>query len=147
MDRWYVRGIYDTSSGVIDQKYRFAQKYTSPPAVSKDGQLFVTQESFALLNMAGQSIKIELTVPAQNGILRDYLHVVRFGLISIMIFGCIEQRMIQPKSLLKEENYPRHIQTSGPWIYWVEDDSIRGWNCESAEYDSIAAVVVDRIAT
>ena len=96
-------GIYDTSSGVVDQKYRFAQKYTSSPAVSKEGQLFVTQESFALLNTAGQSIKIDLTVPAQNGILQDYLHVVRFGLISIMIFGCIEQKDDTTEKFTKEE--------------------------------------------
>ena len=139
-------GIYDTSSGVMDQKYRFVQEYTSPPAVLKEGQLFVTQESFALLNTAGQSIKIELTVPAQKWYSPG---LSSCGPVWVDINHDIWLYRTKDDTTEKfatRGNYPRHIQTSGPWIYWVEDDSIRGWNCESAENDSIAAVVVDRIA-
>ena len=139
-------GIYDTSSGFIDQKYRFTQHYSSPPAVLQTGQLFVIQETSAQLNTEGQSIKIELTVPPQKWYASG---LSSCGPVWIDINHDIwlyRKKDHTTEKIVERGNYPRHIHTKGSWVYWVEDDSIRGWNCESAEYDTISAVVVDRIA-
>tara|TARA_B100000925_G_C21972870_1_gene458731 strand:+ start:625 stop:1398 length:774 start_codon:yes stop_codon:yes gene_type:complete len=139
-------GIYDTSSGFIDQKYRYTQNYSSPPAVLQTGQLFITHEYSAQLNIEGQSIKIDLTVPPQKWYASG---LSSCGPVWVDIHHDIwlyRTKEHTTEKIVQRGNYPRHIHTNGSWVYWVEDDSIRGWNCESAEYDSIAAVVIDRIA-
>ena len=102
-------------------------------------------ESFALLNAAGQSIS-GLTVPAQEWYSPG---LSSCGPVWVDINHDIWLYRTKDDTTEKfatRGKYLRHIQTSGSWIYWVEDDSIRSWDCERAEYDSIAAVVVDRIA-
>ena len=139
-------GIYDISSGFIDQKYRFTQNYSSPPAALQTGHLFIIQESSAQLNIEGQSIKIELTAPAQKWYASG---LSSCGPVWVDIYHDIwlyRKKEHATQKIIERGNYPRYIHTTGSWVYWVEDDSIRGWNCESGEYDFISAVATDRIA-
>ena len=121
-------GIYDTSSGGVDQNIVLHKIHFNVfGVVSKEGQLFVMQESFALTKYGRQSIKIDLTVPAQKMV---FSRTISCGPIWVDINHDIwlyRTKDDTTEKFAKRGKYPRHIQTSGPWIY-CEDDSILGLN-------------------
>lgn len=140
-------GIYDSQKKEIDHKYRFTQDYVAPPAVSSNGTSFVVQKHAVWLNQGGISTKIEISVAPQS-----------WYAPAISACGPVwidEQNDIWLYRISKHQKeqvipnggfFPRYMTALDAWIFWVEDYSIRGWNCEENELYSIKTQAIDRIA-
>ena len=139
-------GIYDTATQNVNYKYRFLRTYIAPPAVSSKGEFFAVQDTQGWLNIGGQSIEIEFSIPPQPWYAPALSSCGPVWIDEHHDIWLYRIKGGKKENIAENGDYPRHIKTIDSWVYWVEEQHIVGWNCDSLERHEISSSAVDRLA-
>ena len=139
-------GMYDIQNKNINYKYRFLQDYVAPPAVSSKGISFVVQSQSAWINEGGVSISVKLSVSPQSWYPPAISNCGPVWIDEKNDIWLYRRTKNKKENIVKSGNFPRYVTALDSWIFWVEEDRIRGWNCEKDEFYSITSQAIDRIA-